>query len=181
MKKRATNIFEATNPLRILAFLSARPGKEFLGSEIQKALKISRMGVYLVLGALERKKLVVKHAKGKFLTYSVDYGHPVVKQFKILCQIAALEPLLRSLGPVSKKIVLFGSASRGEDAVDSDIDLFVLTAEPEEIQKKNPQQWCGRKIQAVIKTPSDWAEFKDKDPIFYDEVNRGIVLWEAQE
>jgi hypothetical protein len=34
--------------------------------------------------------------------------------------------------------------------------------------------WRGSTSKRVI-------EFKDKEPVFYDEVSRGVVLWEAKE
>jgi hypothetical protein len=33
----------------------------------------------------------------------------------------------------------------------------------------------------VIKTPSDFASFKDKEKTYYAEVDRGITLWEKKE
>lgn len=181
MKKRAGGIFIATNPLKVLAFLSACSEREFLSNEIQKPLKMSRMGVYLALCVLVKEKLILRSKKGKFLIYTVNRSHPVVSQFKVLHHVAALFPLVERLRVVSKKIVLYGSVGRGEDTSDSDLDLFVLTADPAVAEGKIPKRWAGRKVQAVIKTPSDWVEFKDKEPVFYDEVNRGIVLWEVQE
>lgn len=181
MKKKTSSIFMATNPLRVLSFFAASPEREFLGSEIQKSLKLSRMGVYLALRVLAKEKLIRRLKKGKFLTYVVDRSHPVVKQYKILRHVLEIYPLAERLMFFSKKIVLYGSVSRGEDAPDSDIDLFILTADPEAAAKKVPVQWLGQKIQTVIKTPSDWIELKDKDPVFYEEVNRGVILWEAQE
>ncbi len=180
MKKKTGDIFIATNPLRILTFLSAYPEREFLSNEIQKPLKMSRMGVYLALCALVKEKLIIRSKKGKVLIYAVNQSHPVVSQFKILRHVVEFLPLVERLSIFSKKIILYGSVSRGEDVSDSDLDLFVLTAEPEAVSKKIPQQWAGHKIQAVIKTPLDWAEFKDKEPVFYGEVSRGIVLWEEQ-
>lgn len=38
-----------------------------------------------------------------------------------------------------------------------------------------------QKIQSVIKTPSGLADFKDKEKIYYAEVDRGITLWEGKE
>lgn len=181
MKKKTGNIFMATNPLRVLSFLADSPNCEFLGSEIQKSLRLSRMGVYLALSVLAKEKLIHRSKKGKFLTYVVNRSHPAVTQYKILHHVVELLPLVERLGGLSKKIVLYGSVSRGEDTSDSDIDLFILTADPEAAAKKIPLRWSGQKIQAVIKTPSDWIEFKDKDPVFYEEVNQGITLWEAQE
>ncbi len=181
MKKRSNNIFGATNSLKILGFLAANPEREFFGSEIQKALGISRMGVYLTLEILQRQKLVIKYVKGKFLSYAVDSSNPIVKQFKILSNIVALEKLLQSLRSITKQIVLYGSVGRGEDRVDSDIDLFILTADSQDAKKKIPVFCLKRRVQAVIKTPSEWIEFKDKEPVFFDEVSRGIVLWEVKE
>jgi predicted nucleotidyltransferase len=181
MKKRAGDIFMATNPLRVLAFLSAYSDREFFGSEIQNSLKLSRMGVYLSLCVLVKEKLILRFKKGKFLTYAVNRSHPVVRQFKVLRYMVELFPLVERLRENSKKVVLYGSVSRGEDTSDSDLDLFVLTADPEVAGQRIPGRWAGRKVQAVIKTPTDWIEFKDKEPVFYDEVNRGIVLWEVQE
>ena len=180
MKKRAGDIFIATNPLRVMAFMSAYPEREFLSNEIQKPLKMSRMGVYLALRVLAKGKLILRSKKGKFLIYTVNRSYPVVSQFKVLRHMVELFPLVERLRIFSKKIVLYGSVSRGEDTSDSDLDLFVLTADPEAAAKGIPQQWAGHKIQAVVKTPADWAEFKDKEPVFYEEVSRGIVLWEAQ-
>jgi len=181
MKKKAGNIFMATNPLRVLAFLAVRPDREFFGSEIQNSLDLSRMGVYLALRVLAKEGLIHCSKRGKSLTYAVNRSHPIVGQFKVLRCLVDVFPLAERLRAVSKRIVLYGSAGRGEDTSDSDLDLFVLTADPEAALEKIPGRWAGRKVQAVIKTPSDWIEFKDKEPVFYDEVSRGVVLWEAQE
>ena len=37
-----------------------------------------------------------------------------------------------------------------------------------------------QKIQSVIKTPSELADFREKEKTYYAEVDRGIVLWEEK-
>jgi hypothetical protein len=45
MKKTKTiGIFKATDSLKVLSYLAENAGKEFLGSQIQKAASISRAG-----------------------------------------------------------------------------------------------------------------------------------------
>jgi len=182
MKKKNNNdIFGATSTLKILSFLVENPGKEFLGSEIQKATFISRAGVYIALRELIKQKLVFKTKKGKFLIYSVAYDEPVLKQFKVMRNTQSLKPLVEKLRAVSKKIIFYGSASRGEDAPKSDIDLFILAKDPDAAKGIIAGLRTKRKIQAVIKSPSELAGFRDKEKVYYEEVNRGITLWEEKE
>jgi len=181
MKKKSNgDVFATTNSLKILSFLSEHPGREFLGSEIQKATSISRAGIYIALQDLTRQRLVHKACKGKFLMYSAVYDEPLLKQFKVMRTIQLLKPVIERIKPFAKKIVLYGSASRGEDEAGSDIDLFIVAAEPEETKKTMKRVHIRRKIEAVIKSPSELADFRDREKVYYDEVERGITLWEAQ-
>ena len=182
MKKlKIIDIFGTTNSLKVLSYLAEHPGKEFLGSEIQKAISISRAGVYIAFGELIRQNLVSKVKKGNQLFYSIIYDDSAIKQFKILKNVLALRPLVSKLKPLSKKIILYGSTSRGENDPSSDIDLFILSQEPEEAKKIIASIKTRQKIQSVIKTPSDIASFKDKEKTYYAEVDRGITLWEKKE
>ncbi len=182
MKKTKTiDIFGATNSLKVLSYLAEYPGKEFLTGDIQKAMAISRAGVYLVLGELARQHLVLKTKKGSQLFYSIIYDDSAIKQFKVLKNVLALRSLIAQLKPVSKKVVLYGSTSRGENDPTSDIDLFILSQEPETAKKVIGALKTKQKIQSVIKTPSEFAEFRDKENIYYAEVDRGITIWEKKE
>ncbi|MEA3463767.1 MAG: nucleotidyltransferase domain-containing protein, partial [Patescibacteria group bacterium] len=74
-------------------------------------------------------------------------------------------------------IVLFGSASRGEQTANSDIDLFILTHDPEAIKSKIAKIKNKLIIQPIIKTPNQWSELEIKEPEFYNEVKQGIKLF----
>lgn len=180
MKKYNPDIFRATNTLRILSFLAENPGKEFLGSQIQRALSISRAGVYIALKELVKQKLVIKNQKGKFLMYSAVYDEPLLKQFKVLLNIQKLRALVEKLKKHTKKIILYGSSSRGEDSSESDIDLFILAKDPLLVKTIISQTKTKRRIQAIIKSPSELAEFQEKEKVYYEEVKTGIVIWEEK-
>ncbi|MEW6040114.1 MAG: nucleotidyltransferase domain-containing protein [Elusimicrobiota bacterium] len=175
------SIFKFTNAQKVLSFLADNVGKEFVGSEIQKATGISKAGVYLALAELVKCELVVKVKKGGLLLFNANYQSPFVKQFKMLLNVIQLKPVLDSIRDLSTKIVLYGSASRGEDSPDSDIDLFIVSKDTKITQEKLFKVKFNRKIQSVIKVPSEIPEFKAKEKVFFDEVSRGITLWEMKE
>ena len=180
-KLKTIDIFGATNSLKVLSYLAENLGKEFLGSQIQKATSISRAGVYIALGELARQNLISKIKKGNLLFYSIIYDDSSIKQFKVLKNVLALRSLVSKLKPLSNKIILYGSTSRGENDPSSDIDLFILSNEPEAVKKAIASIKTRQKIQSAIKTPSGVASFKDKEKIYYAEVDRGITLWEKKE
>lgn len=180
-KKRSNGIFSVTNSQKVLDFFASDPGREFLSSEIQKATSISRAGVYFALKALIKEGLISKRKKGKIIFYSIIYNDSSIKQFKVLQNVLMLRPLVLKLKPSSKKVVLYGSASRGENDPSSDIDLFILSKEPDETKKVISSIKLKQKMQAVIKTPSELAGFRKDEKAYYNEVERGIVLWEETE
>ncbi len=113
--------------------------------------------------------------------YAVNYGHPIIKQLKILKVIMFLDPLLKKIRNKSQKIILYGSSSRGENTKDSDIDLFVVTNSLLEVEKIVGNSSKGKSIQLITRTPLKYIEMEKTDPIFYAEIERGIVLLEAKD
>lgn len=182
MRKRPrTDLFQPSNPLKVLSFLADDPGREYLGSEILAATSMSRSGVYLALQELVARGLADKRERGRFHLYSVDPTYPLVKQFKVLKNTVLLQPLLSLLRPLSVKVILFGSSGRGEDLSSSDIDIFILARDPETIRELIASFSCRRTIQPVIVVPAEWPAFQERESVFADEISRGIVLWEESD
>jgi predicted nucleotidyltransferase len=126
-------------------------------------------------GFIRRKK------RGKMYLYVVNFDHPIIKQLKVLKVIMFLDPLLEKIRNKSQKIILYGSSSRGENTKDSDIDLFVVTNSSQEVEKITKNSPKGKGVQLIIRTPLKYIEMEKTDPIFYAEIERGIVLWEAKD
>ena len=110
--------------------------------------------------------------------YRAPLNNPALRQFKVYNNISSLMPIVRKLSPMARRIVLFGSCASGTNTDNSDIDIFLISAEKERLRRILDDY---PKIQAIIKSGVEWAELSKKDKPFYDRVSRGIVLWETEE
>jgi predicted nucleotidyltransferase len=84
---------------------------------------------------------------------------------------------------MSNRIVLYGSCALGTDTSESDLDLFVVSNNKEDVLNvisnfKFPRGYENIHIQSVIRTPVELLEGKESERTFVEEVDRGIVLWE---
>ena len=161
---------------KIIHLLSLYPEEEFYAQEIAEKLRCSKSSAVVILKDLTSKKIVHKKEKGHMKFYQINEKNIEVKRLKIDFTIKALHPLLSRLGKISQEIVLFGSSSRGEETFNSDIDLLIITNSKKEVKENIDKVAPKKRIQAIIKTPSEWAEVETKNPELYKEVYRGIVL-----
>ena len=168
-----------TNTQKVFDFLASSPGREFIEKEIQRGTGVSKPGVNLVLKNLVKTGIVYKSKKGRMYFYKVDFKSPLVKQWKVLRNIAFLIPLIKNLESEAQKIILFGSWARGENTPDSDLDLFVLTnASKESIEKILRKTSLKDKIQLIVRNPVSFFEMEKKEPVFFEEINRGLILFQ---
>jgi len=172
------DIVNFTNAQRVLSFFAEDSHKEFLALEIQKATGLSKAGVYRALDELACQQLIKKHKRGRFVLYSAITDDCVLRQFKVLKTVIFLKKLVRQLKASSRKIIFFGSAARGENRKDSDLDLLIVSKDPEVTEKIVAHFKSKRKIQPVIKTSTQLVQMEEKDKEFFDEINSGIALWE---
>jgi predicted nucleotidyltransferase len=163
---------------KIINFLSAYPEQEFYGQQIANKVKCSKASASLILRKLVKKGLVVKKTKGRMNFFQINSHSVAVKRFRLDTALNSLRSLVVQLKKDCLKIILFGSASRGEQAAGSDIDLFILTRQKQkvrEIIKKNKRRL---NLQAIIKTSSEWSEMEIKEPELYYEIKNGIILYQ---
>jgi len=178
MKK---NILFVTNSQKVLAFISRYPHRDFIEREIKEAVRLSKSGTNYALRELALTGLVFRNKRGKAYFYTLNYSSPIVKQLKVTQMIIEIQPLCKKLKEWSSKIILFGSSCRGENTVDSDIDLFIVSRHKEEAEEVIKQHHSPRKIQVVIRSNVRFNEMRKTEPDFYEQVIKGIVLWEARD
>jgi len=166
--------------LQILTFLARNPDKQFYIREIAKHMDKSVGGTHKTLKSLKEMSFIKENKSGKNIYYRINQMNPSVKNFKIFVTINELTNLVNKLKKISKKIVLFGSCAAGEDTSDSDIDILVLTDEKEKVNKKILNYKLNREIQAVVVNAGDLIKIKEKDKGFYQEINKGITLWDVK-
>ncbi|MFH1904600.1 MAG: nucleotidyltransferase domain-containing protein [bacterium] len=174
------NILVATNAQKVLHFLIDHPIRDFLESEIQKATKISKSGVNYALRELVATDFLFRTKRGKAFFYTLNHKNIVVKQLKVIETIDQISGILKKLKPLSSKILLFGGSSRGENTPDSDIDLLIISRNKEHIIQQIKSHRNKRNIQSIVYSNLNFIEKKKTDPIFYEQANKGIVLWEEE-
>jgi len=184
MVRKSEHMFEKVNitplGLQILTFLARNPDKQFYIKEIAKKMDKSVGGTHKTLKSLKEMDFVKENKSGKNLYYRVNQLNPSIKNFKIFMTINELSPVVNKFKEISEKIILFGSCSTGNDTNESDIDLLILTNEKEKVNKWIINKEFNRKIQAVVVNTGDLMKIKEKDKAFYQEINKGITLWDVK-
>jgi len=175
----------STNHQRILRFFLFHPDSAFYEREISRRADISPSSTNCALNQLYRAGLLHRRRSGRMCFYSLDKSNPYLKQFKILCNLLAIEPLVELLKPHSHKAAVFGSWADGSDAEGSDIDIFVVTSDKEKVLSiidkfSYSAKVEGRKIQPIIKHPRELLKPTSTDTVFLEEVEHGRILWEKE-
>ena len=167
------------NKYRVLRLFFEDPYPEGIGfqlREMSRKINLAPKSVSAYLDELERERLIIRkpHRIHGYPVYYANMENASFKLYKRLDTISLLyetglvEHLLESLMPDC--IVLFGSASRGEDGKDSDIDLFVQCKETrmnlDKFEKK-----LKRKINIFFS-----KSFKDLSDELKNNIANGIVL-----
>lgn len=118
---------------RILQEFFDFPRKDFQMRDLSRRTKIAQPSVIIHLKALLKENLIVKEKKGIYPTFRANREDEMFKFYKKtnlilrIKQIGLLDYLQDSCMP--DVIILFGSASKGEDIEESDIDLFMQAPE----------------------------------------------------
>src|SRR3990170_2798791 len=174
--------FLTSTSIKILCFLLFDPMEQFYGREIARQAKVSVGAANQFLRRFHELGLVEMEKRGRTNLYRANLRNSASRQFKVLFNVLALNELVSEIMHVSERIVLFGSCAEGTDTKDSDIDLFILTSDPQALRRKigRYQRELDRKIAPIIVSPTELAEMKMKDKPLYERISRGITLWEQE-
>ncbi len=122
--------------------------------ELSRRTKIAQPSIIAHLKALVDEGLIIKEKKGIYPAFRANRDNNMFKLYKKFDLLYKLHQsgLLEYIydGCVPDAIVLFGSASRGEDVEESDIDLFVQAPEKKLILRKY-EKLLNRKIALFFK------------------------------
>jgi predicted nucleotidyltransferase len=163
---------------RVLTYLADWPSHALFENQIAEGSGVSLASAHYAIHALAAEGLLRREPRGKRYAYAVDLAQPVARQWKVLLTLARIEPLLAAMRPVAERVILFGSCAAGADYEDSDIDLYVRTARPEEVSRVVEASPQGARVQLVVKTPLQEAESERDCPVFLENVRRGLVLYD---
>jgi len=171
------DVFVSTNLQRALGLLAEHPDRSYFVKEISRLAGISYGGASQALAHLHALGLVTREQRGKLVLYTANTRHPLIRHYKILLTLADLTPLLDEMKPLASEVILFGSCAEGANTGESDIDLYVITDDPDAIHDVIWRSPLAEKLRPVISTPIESTEAKQQDPVFYEQVMRGLALW----
>lgn len=160
---------------RVLEVFFRNPRKAFLIREISRLLKLSQPSVRLHLKHLQKEGLIIRLSEGLYKGYKANRDDELFKLLKqqntvlSLHQSGCIKELSEKIMP--QAIILFGSAAKGEDIEDSDIDVFV-EGEEEEIELEKYEKILKRKISILFE-----SDFKIISAELKNNIINGIRLY----
>ena len=151
------------------------PRKTFLIREISRNTKLAQTAIRVNLKDLLAEGLITKDNSGLYTGFRAGRDNP---SFKLLKSQNTVLRMYQTgvLGMIEKAaypscIVIFGSASRGEDTEESDIDLFVQAKRiPLELSKF--ERKMNRKINILFE-----PDLKTISPELVNNIANGIILY----
>lgn len=134
---------------RILQEFFDFPNQNLHMREISRNTKITQPSTSLHLKVLVKEGLILKEKKGLYPTYRANRDNELFKVYKRLNlilrihQTKLLDYISDTCSP--RVVILFGSASLGEDIETSDLDLFI-NSEKTELELEKYEKHLKRKI-----------------------------------
>ena len=166
--------------MKVLYTMAFDPLRLYYQREIANEANISVGSANRVLPDLVRNGLVTKEEKGKIHIYRYNIDDPAARQLKVLFNVLELKEMVEGIKPHAKRVIMFGSCSGGTDVKDSDVDLFILTDEKNVVAEKVRSFSIRRLISPIIVDANDYVNLRNQNRPLYDEVLRGIKLWERE-
>lgn len=174
------DLFYNKNPMLIMSYLT-RQGRQYpaYGSKIAEDLGISQSGTSIILKQFRNMGILTSENIGRTLVYSMNWNNPLVRGFRIFENVLELNQLIEEIKDLCRKIILFGSCAKGEDTDNSDIDLFILVDDDNKdiVRSRISEYAIDRPMNPIMINPIEQIEFEENDKVFWNQINKGIVLW----
>lgn len=157
----------------VLDYLLELGGDETTESEIRAVLGLPRASSTAALRHLSDQGVVCSRRVGRTNVYWTESSDPLVRQLKIAKAVHTASVALKPLERMIDLAVLFGSESRGESHAGSDLDLFVVTRDPQYVRDTLA---AVPRFQPVVVTPAEHMRTFSEEPAFANQIARGIAL-----
>lgn len=146
--------------------------------DLSRRTKIAQPSVINHLKALAKEGLVIKEKKGIYPTFKANRDNEIFKLYKkfdLIYKIhktGLLDLIYDSCLP--DVIILFGSASKGEDIEESDIDLFIQSKE-KKLNLERYEKLLNRRVALFFKENFSRLSRELKNNILNGIVLRGYI------
>lgn len=167
---------------RVLGLLFGQPDRKFMQQQLIMEAAAGSGGVRRELDRLERSGLVSVYRVGAQKHYQANRNAPIFDELRgiVVKTVGLTDPLrdaLRRIRPRVQLAMVFGSIARGEDHVDSDIDLLVVADDlPLErlFSRLEPlEKRLGRKINPTFYSTREYTLRRERSNPFLKKVLAG--------
>jgi predicted nucleotidyltransferase len=168
--------------MQLLEFFLENSLSEYHEREIVRRTSVSKGSAGKILKLLTSLGFLTREEKGRLAIYRLKQDEATVKQFKVLINVFTLKSLSDTLKENSKRVVLFGSCAQGLDTKDSDIDLLVITDKKDIVGKavSDFNKKSQRRVAPITVNMNEYINLKRNDKPLYENIERGITLWESE-
>ncbi len=167
------------NRKKILRIFFDDPSPKGIGfqlREISRKVAIATTSVKRYLTELEKENLIIK-TKHRIYGYPVYYANRDNEDFKFFKKLDTIIKIKESglLEHLAEKcmpdvVILFGSASQGEDLKESDLDLFVMSKE-KKLNLEKFEKELNRRINLFLK-----EDFNKLSKELRNNIINGVIL-----
>lgn len=168
--------------LKFVEFFLENPYKEVYIRELAKKLKISPFATKKYADILVNEGIVVDERKGnlrylKANTKNLFYKHAkITYNIRRLLKSGLVDFLKENIINLSS-IVLFGSLAKGEDNIESDVDIVIIGSK-KHLELGKFEEKIDKEITLHFFTWNEWNnKFKEENPFYYEVINSGISLY----
>jgi len=174
-------LYQKIRQLGVLKLFLDHPHNSYYLRESARLLHMDPMTVKRALDILVADDIIIKRKEKNQLLYKAHIENPAFRHLKIAYNLSWLQKkgipefLTHHMNTVTS-ILLFGSYAKGENDMESDVDILVIslsnhppTAELAQVLK------CD--VNLISFTPSQWSQQARTNRAFYlDTILDGIVL-----
>lgn len=164
--------------VRLLDFFISNSDEEFSQVKIKEKTELSKATLTKWLAKFEEEGLVKVRKEGVSKLYKLEKNDIIIKYLKIINNLIKLKEIKNLIGNYKIKVYLYGSAARGEDNKESDIDLLIIGKIRKEdiIDKINKiSERINKQIRIEIFTSLEWVNLSKKDKAFYERVEKDKI------
>ena len=162
---------------RVLAYLLDSGGEELTESDVRAALELPRATAHVGLRALVEQGIVLERRIGRTALYWVDGDDALIRSLKIARSVRRTQIVISPVRETLELVVLYGSASKGDDRSGSDVDILVVTDDKDAVLDELARhQW----LQPVVMTSAEHMRLIADGGTFAADVSRGTIIWERR-
>lgn len=169
------DIITSDGCIQLLQPFLYKPRIELYQSEVIKITGVPKTRAINLLNLLSSRGLILERVRAGSKFYSVPEENTIIKQLKILIILSKLFELTRDYSDQNIEIYLFGSAAKGEDTENSDIDLLIISDEDKKALNElidRLKNNLKREVNPVIYTPIGYANLYNTEKAFYESIER---------